>query len=290
MASALTAAWLGAAIAVDQQARVLELDARILSQNDVRIAAGAEGELTKLPVREGTQVAKGDLLATIDDRQALAAVDVAQASLDAAQQRAKDDIEEQYAKAAAQVAYKDLEKSLAANVQAPNAITDIEIQKKKLEVKRADLQAEKAKKDRVIAGKEADVKAAELRAAKVNLERRTILAPFEGEVQELFMHQAEWVNAGDPVLRLVQFDKLYVDAYVSSKQYDPVDVADRPVTVRVTLAAGEQEIAGKVVYVDQTVQPDGDYAVRAEVTNERRNGYWLIRPGLPARMTIHVGQ
>jgi multidrug resistance efflux pump len=266
------------------------VEASIRSQNDVRIYAGVEGELIQLPVREGARVTEGQVLATIDDRQAKAAVEVARIGYEAAQERADDNIEERYAKAAAAVAKVNWEKVLEANRDFADAVPEIDIRQKKLEFDRATLQIEKSRKDQVIAGKEADVKKAELDAAQIALDRRTILAPFDGEVQQLILHQAEWVKPGDPILRLVQFDVLQVDGYVNARDYDPIDVQGRPVTVRVQLARGkETTITGRVVYVNQIVLDD-EYLVRAEIQNQRNGDYWVVRPGLPAQMTIHVSQ
>lgn len=268
----------------------LTIDAFLHAQNDVRISAEAEGILTKLPIKDGSKVKQGALLATIDDRQALAAMDVAKFSRDAARQRADDDIEERYAKAAAEVAYIDWQRDLQANQQKANAVPEIQIRQKKLVVVRSDLQIEKAKHDQLIAGSDAEVKEAELRAAEINLQRRTIKAPFDGEVQQLVLHESEWVNPGDPIMRLVQFDTLQADAYVSSSKFDPVDIAGRPVTIRVMLAHGEVSLTGHVIYVNQTVESNGDYSIRAEFENRQENGYWVVRPGLPARMTIHLNE
>jgi len=266
------------------------VEASIRSQNDVRIYAGVEGELTLLSVREGARVTQGQVLATIDDRQAKAAVDVARFGHEAAVERAKDNVEQRYAEAAAAVAKVNWQRDLEANRETANAVPEIQIRQKKLEYDRAILQIEKAGKDQLIAGKEADVKKAELAAAQIALDRRTVLAPFAGEVQQLILHQAEWVNPGDPILRLVQFDVLQVDGYVNARDYDPVDVQGRPVTVRVQLARGKElTIKGRVIYVNQTVL-DEEYLVRAEIQNQRNGDYWVVRPGLSAMMTIHVTQ
>jgi RND family efflux transporter MFP subunit len=267
------------------------IEASVRSQNDVKIPAEVEGVLTQYPVREGARVSQGQVLATIDDRQAKAAVEVAQLSHEAAVEKANDDIEERYAQAAADVAKVNWLRDMEANRDVAKTVPEIQIRQKKLEYDRAKLQIEKAGKDQIIAGKEAAVKGAELKAAKINLDRRTIAAPFDGEVQQLYLHQAEWVNPGDPILRLVQFDVLQVDGYVKASEFDPIDVQGRPVTVRVQRARNkEATVAGRVIYVNQTVQGDGEYLVRAEIQNTREGDYWVVRPGLPAKMTIHVTQ
>ena len=266
--------------------------ASITAEEDAIIPAEAEGTLVNISVKEGDRVAKGAVLATIDDRQALAAVDVAKISLDAATERASDDLEEKYAEAAAKVAKVDWEKDKEANERVPNSVSEIQIIQKKLVLDRSVLQIEKAKKDQVIAKKEADVKGGELKAAEIGLARRTAAAPFDGEVQQLYQKQAQWVNPGDPVLRLVKFDVLRVETYVGADQYDPVDLAGKPVTVKVRLARDrEVKLSGRITHVGQTVRAvKGDYLVRAEIQNHRDGDYWLVRPGLLAEMTIHVNQ
>jgi multidrug efflux pump subunit AcrA (membrane-fusion protein) len=266
--------------------------ASITAEEDSIISAEAEGTLVKLAVKEGDRVNEQTVLATIDDRQAQAAVDVAKIGFEAATERAKDDIEEKYAVAAAKVAKVDWEKDQEANSRQANSVTEIQILQKKLVLDRSMLQIEKAKKDQVIAKKEAGVKEAELKAAEIGLARRTINAPFNGEVQQLFQKQAQWVNPGDPILRLVKFDVLRVESYVNANQFDPVELAGKPVTVKVRLARDrEVTLPGRITYVGQTVQAvTKAYLVRAEIQNQRDGDYWLIRPGLSAEMTIHVSE
>jgi len=267
------------------------VEASIRALNDVLIPAEVEGVLTEFPAREGTVVKAGELLASIDDRQAKAAVEVAQLGVDAASERAKDDVEKRYAEAASAVARVNWQKVLEANQGFERAVPDIDIRQKKLEYHRSLLQIEKAGKDMVIAGKEADVKAAELRAAEIALQRRTIVAPFDGQVQRLFRHKSEWVNPGDPILRLVQFDVLYVEALINAAKYDPADLLQRRVTVEVDLARDQKAtVEGVITYVEQTVdESTGEYIARAEIQNQQTGGAWLVRPGLHARMTIHLG-
>jgi multidrug efflux pump subunit AcrA (membrane-fusion protein) len=262
--------------------------AAITAENDITISAEVEGTLIKLPVREGSRVAAGQTLTTIDDRQAQANVQIADLGFQAAMQRASDDIEERYAIAAAKVAKIDWERDVAANQRAANSVADIQVLQKRLVFDRSVLQTEKARKDQILARKEADVKKAELGAANIMLDQRIINAPFDGEVQQMFQKQAQWVKPGDPILRLVQYDKLRVECVVSAAQYDPVDLANRRVTIIAHLARGrEASIEGRIVFVDQTVLL-GNYRVRAEVQNQREGDFWLLRPGLDAEMTIHT--
>ncbi len=262
---------------------------KLQSEDEIRIPAQEAGVLISMPVKEGSRVAKGDLLATIDDREAKAALKVAQYALQSAQQRAKEDIEIRYAQAAEAVAQVDVEQDLKANRDHPGAIPDIEIRRKKLDRTRSSLQIEKARKDQILARLEAKTKQAERDAAKMALEWRTILAPFDGEVVTTYRHQSEWVNPGDPILKLVRFDTLHVEGFVYADQYNRGELQGKPVTVKVSRARGREiPVQGYIIYVDQMVRSDGSYRVRAEVKNEREGDNWLIQPGLKARMTIHL--
>ncbi len=261
---------------------------------DIPICSEVDGLLTRVEVAEGARVAKGDLLAAIDERHALAAVEVAQLNYEAARQRADDDIEERYASKAADVARADYESDMEANSGGRQTVSPMQVLKKKLDWERALLQIEKSQKDQLLASKDADVKQAELKANKIALERRRILAPWDGEVQELIRHQSEWVNPGDPVLHLVRYDVLQVECRVRSTDFDPAELQGRPVTVLVSLARNRQvQVPGRIVHVDQSVlQSDGygTYTIRAEIQNQREGDLWLVRPGLPADMKIHINE
>lgn len=262
----------------------------VMALDNVPISAEVDGPLTKLPVREGSRVAADDLLATIDDREAQAAVEVAEIGLDAALKRADDKVEEDYARAAADVAEAALFKSREANRKNPNSVPETEVLRLALDARRAELQIEKAQKDQVLAGLDANVKKAELHAARVALERRLMRAPFDGEVQKMFVQEAQWVRAGDPILQLVRFDTLKVECFVSSHQYRPVDLANRKVTVRVQSTGGrELSFQGRVVFASQLIESD-DFMVRAEIPNQRVGKYWLLQHGLLARMTVHLNE
>lgn len=259
-------------------------------QEEVRIPAQEAGVLIKMPVKEGSRLAEGDLLATVDDRESEAALKIAEFGLQAAIKRATDTIEETYARKAADVAEVDWRQAVEANKQQKDAISEIEIRQKKLVHERSVLQIEKAVKDRELAKLDARTKQAERDAAKTALERRNIYAPFDGEVVETFLHEAEWVNPGDPILMFSRFDVLYVEGRVKASEFDRGELMGKPVTIRVSKARGREVSApGTIVHVSQNVVGrQGNYTVRAEIQNQRDGAHWVIQPGLEARMTIHL--
>lgn len=260
-------------------------------KDEVEIPAQKEGVLTQMAVVEGSAVKAGAKIAVIDDREARAAVKVAEYSLDAAEKRAKDNIEGRFAAKSAEVAKVDWERDIEANLRAQGAVPDIEVQQKKLMYEKSILQKEKADNDQALAALDAKVKGAELDAAQVALEKRSIYAPFDGEVVKLHREKSEWVNPGDPILTLMRFDKLYVEAFVSAKEFDRGELMGRKVTVAVPRARGrEVMLNGTVVHVAQLVEGSGSYLVRAEVANTKEGQYWSVQPGFMqiAKMTIHL--
>ncbi len=262
---------------------------RLKSENEIRIPAQEAGVLIEMPVIEGTKVNKGDLLARIDDREAKATLQITEYALDSANKKAEEDIEIRYAQAAEAVAKVDLIQDQKANITQPGAVPEIEIRRKKLDLRRSTLQIEKAQKDQVLAGLEAKTKAAERDAAKMALDWRTIVAAFDGEVVDTYRHRSEWVNPGDPILKLARFDELHVEGTANADNYDRVELQGKPVTVKVARARGREiRIEGKIVYVDPIVRSDGSYIVLAEIKNKQEAGSWLIQPGLRASMTIHL--
>jgi hypothetical protein len=48
-------------------------------------------------------------------------------------------------------------------------------------------------------------------------------------------------------------------------------------------------LKGRIIKVSSLVQAHGVFSVRAEIANQQENGNWLLRDGMPAEMTIHLG-
>ncbi len=168
------------------------------------------------------------------------------------------------------------------------AVTEVDLQKYKLEWEKSLLQIEQAQKNQILDGYTADAKKAEAALAEENIRRRQIRAPIDGVVQQIDRSLGEWVKPGDSVLRLLRMDSLTVEGSLKYTEYEPGQVANQPVTVDVELARGRKaQFTGKIVFVDPEVLA-GNYKVRAEVDNRKENGQWLLRPGARASMTIQL--
>ena len=114
-----------------------------------------------------------------------------------------------------------------------------------------------------------------------------IRSPLDGEVEEVFPHEGEWLQPGDPLARIVTIDRLYVEGFVDSARFGPAELRGRPVTVEVTLDNDRVErFEGQILKIKHRVE-GGSYRVVADVKNRQTGGEWLLRAGQIVRMTIH---
>lgn len=129
-----------------------------------------------------------------------------------------------------------------------------------------------------------DVKARTLDQAKLQLARRGLRSPLDGEVAEVFRHRGEWLEPGQRVMRIVRLDRLKVEGFVDSRE---ISSSMRGAAVRVRVTPNDAEkpvtVKGKIVFISSEIDPvNAQVRVWAEVENPDL----MLRPGLPAEMII----
>ncbi len=257
--------------------------------DNVDVPAQEQGQLIAVEAKEGLEIESGTHIATIDDRQPKMQHRLAAVEHQRAERTVENDVDVRYAKAALEVANVEYLQSVEANRSVSGAVPEIEIRRLWLTRRRAGLQIEQAEFQTELSNLDVQARQAEVDAADLGIERRKIIAPVSGVVVEVYRRRGEWVNPGDPVLRIVRMNELRIEGFVNSKNYNPDEISGRPVTVQVQLARGQAEqFEGKITFVSPLVEAGGDYRVWAQVTNRSRNGVWLMRPGLQARMVVHL--
>jgi len=255
---------------------------------DVEVPAEQAGRLMRVDVREDDIVEPGDLLAQIDDRQAQLKKTAAELERNAAQTRADDDIEVRYSIKSLELADAELNQDLAINRTSPGVIPIAEIRRKQLARHRAELQIDRSRLDLLVAQMTADVQQSAVLAAEENISRLQLKAPFKGVVIDVRKQEGEWVDIGEPVIRVVRMDRLRVDGFLDGKVFNPSDLNDREVVVTVQLAQGKvAQFTGRVTFISPLVQAGNHYRIRAEVDNRQHKGHWLLHPGMNATMTVH---
>jgi len=257
---------------------------------EAKVPAREPGVLIQLAVREGDVVKKGAVIAKIDDNQPQMERRKAVAEHEQAVAKAESDVDVRYSIAAELVAEAEHKKALESHAKVPGSVTEVERDRLMLSEKKGELQIEQAQLERRLAALAAQSKEVEVLAAENAIDRRLIKSPLDGVVVQLFPHEGEWMQPGDPLAHVVRADKLRVEGYVDAARLGPEEVSGRPVTVAVTLTGGRREtFTGKIVFTSPLVESGGDYRVFAEVENRQAPGtqQWLLRPGQTASMTIH---
>jgi len=259
--------------------------------DEAQVAAQEPGILTELKVREGQQMAAGELMAQIDDAKTQMELRVADAKRRMKQEEANNDIGVRYTTAAAKVAGATYEKNMEANRRVPGTVPQVEIHRLWLEWQKEVLSIEKAEMDRRVAKLDHDVSLEEVKAAEENLRRRQIRAPMDSVVIELKRHPGEWVQPGDPVMHVIRVDRLRIEGFLNVNQvlHSQISMEKDQVVVTVPLAGGRKvTFPGTVVFVNPQVQAGGEYQFFVEVDNRKESGAWVLNPGLTAEITLRL--
>ena len=264
--------------------------------NDVDVSAQEAGVLTSLHFLEGETVVKGQLLADLDNSDAMVRLEEASLNHEVAIKEATNDINVKASDSAAKVAQAEVEESEAVNAESPGSIPATKLRRERLTAERSMLQVDVAKLEFEISGITARVRGQQVKAAENSLERRSIKAPLAGVIEQRYKEIGEWVALGEPICQVVRMDRLRVEGFLSSRDHPPVLVLGRPVTVRLKdkqlsaklekLVNRKLEFSGKISFVSNLIQAGGEYQVWADIDNLAIGSQWILRPGTPVELVV----
>ena len=259
--------------------------------NDIKVVAQTDGIILDILVDEGTAVSKDTILIQIDNRLAVAEREVASKELESAKLKAEDDSQIKFSVASYEVATSVFNRSQ--ELFAKVAEGQEEWEKKRLEKIKAGFQIDVSKREQLIAQAAVGVNEAKVNASNVQLELRTIKAPFTGVVASMQKERYDWVKAGEEILRLVSLDKFRVKGTVR--------IADSPNTLEgaranVIIPTGTgtvERLDGVVGFVSPESQGSGarndgtqEYTVWVEIPNKQVRGKYLFRGAMDAIVEI----
>jgi multidrug resistance efflux pump len=257
--------------------------------NDVKVVAQADGVIREFLVDEGSIVEKDKIMLEIDNRLARAEQEVARKELESSQLKADDDSQINFAIASEEVARadynrkEDLYKREVANID--------EFERSRLEWIKSRFSIDVSRREKKINEAAVGVSQAKLNASGVQVELRTIRAPFTGIVAKTEKENFEWVKSGDEILRLVSLEKFRVRGRVQIN--DSPNILERaPAKVLVQIQPGQvEQVAGTVGFVEPetSVGLDGknEYGVWVEIDNRIVNGQLLFRGKMNATVEIY---
>lgn len=257
--------------------------------NKVNVAAKAEGTLMELRFEEGKTVSEGDVLAVIDDTAAALALELKMAEEKEAVLNAANDVNLEDAKNAEELA--SAESEAYKELRREGAIPYWEMEKKRLEAKRAELRIELAEMQKKIAEVQMIAKRSERKIAEFELTRRQVPAPATGFIEARIAQLGEWVQPGTPIATLIQMDRLRVEGDLDALRYRNKVRQGTPVKVTIySESENAIQIEGKLGYVSMEIDLNGRHRVWVEIENYKddRND-WAIKPGMRAEIVIPTG-
>lgn len=250
------------------------------------IAAETQGKLTEIKIEEGVTVQKGDVIAVIDDKLARLNVDLKNAELVEAELNATNTVNLRDAQNAEQLATAEAEAYKA--LRKEGATPYWEVEKKRLEAKRAKLRIELAEQNMKIAKAQYYGKESEMQIAEEEVARRQIRAEFDGFIETRSAQLGEWVQAGSPIALLVNMDFLRVEGDIDALRYAGKVANGTPAQVLIYHRTDEDPIAidAELGFVSTEIDLNNRLRIWVKVKNERVGNDWLIKPGMRAEIII----
>jgi biotin carboxyl carrier protein len=228
--------------------------------------------LGKIDVKEGDLVEVGQLVAQLRNEEQLA--EERRAFVDS-----KNDIIVRMAVKNKDVAKTELDLAHRANKNT-NVLTEQEMLRVKLALDKATLEEEQSIHEQ-------DLKVLEHAVALAKLKAHDFCSPIKGVVVKKFKSVGEALQQGDPVMEIVNVDRLKIEAFVPMAVAQKIRVG-APVEVSAMTTASVKNkdapiLKGTIQFIDVVAQPvTEEVRIWAEVDNEHR----VLYPGLRAQMRI----
>ncbi|MBL8520353.1 MAG: efflux RND transporter periplasmic adaptor subunit [Betaproteobacteria bacterium] len=230
----------------------------VVSMQSTDIRAQTTSTVKALHIAEGQQVAKGDLLVTLDARTEEANLKRAEAQV----LKTKSDLANAERNLARQ---KDLfDKKFIAQAALDTASTQLDVLKGQLAVDQAALEA-----------------------ARVSLSLTEIRAPFAGRTGSIAVRPGAVVQPNStPMLSVTQMDPIYVAFALPERELPAIQRAQAAgsVPVSITLnAPGSPVLAGKLAFIENSVDSGaGTIAMKAVFSNKERQ----LWPGMFVNVSL----
>lgn len=271
------------AVAPLAECETLSKDAQVKIVEEIRIPARETGVLEDLQVRQGDLVAMGQVVGKLNTDVLQQQWELAKLDLDLAEQRRDNDIDLRFNRKSQEVAEAALNRAADAIDRIRKSVSATEFDQLRLQAEKAELSVEQAANDRALATIAARIEMQKTRLAQIRLERCSLRSPIDGMVVEMIARKGEWLNPGDPVMRIVRMDRLYVETFVSGQEYGP-SLKGKPAFFEVPVPGKESVVfSGSIFFVSPEVHPvTGKIVVIAEIENEQL----LLRPGVRGKLLV----
>ena len=247
--------WLADASVTCGQENVVVKDAilKIIESRD--IPSKSSGVILHSKIKEGSLVETGQRLMEIDDRMAQLNLDKLIKEQIIATEEAATTVELEYMKRSISVAKAELSRALGSNQRLPGAVPQSEIEQLALLAERAVAEKDKTSFEMSIRTRQAAIREVEVQIGKQQLVDHKIDSPLTGKVVELYKREGEWVDASQPVARIVQLNKLKSEIKVpASIALNKLEGTKAVFTPKLKSLDG-QTFEGEVIFVSPEANP-----------------------------------
>lgn len=257
-------------------------EALVIAIQNTIIASEAPGIVNSIEVEPGDDVAVAQVLASLNREKYRAELEVAVAEEKIAVLQAENRVDLEFAQKSAEVNQKLLDRGQQAQAAYPKSITLTDLDRLQLELEQSLLSAKQAEMELAAAKLTAELRGRMRHVAEINLQQRNVSAPFGGRVAQIYVQPGQWINAGEPMVRLTDLSRLRIQAYFGKDVYHQIRKGSR--------ATYEFSVGGEIVQVPVEISfvgsefIDGIFQVWADVDNS--NGKLL--PGLKGRLVVDM--
>jgi macrolide-specific efflux system membrane fusion protein len=271
-----------AAARAEDDVQVSAVLVKLLDQ--VEVPAREAGVLKKVTAREGEMVAAGAPLAQIEDADAQFDKRKAQMELLGASKQAENDVKVRFARKSLEVADAELRRALESQRRFAQSVSQSELDHLRLMVQKTTLEIEQAQFEQELAQTARELKEVDVASADHTIAERRVTAPLAGFVSQVNRHQGEWVQPGQPIVKILRLDRLRAEG-LASAQAVRGDLKGRRAKLTVELDGKPAVFTGTVAYVSPEIDPVNDQVrVWAEIDNPELK----LRPGQRGSMTIEA--
>lgn len=254
-----------------------------IAEHEVEVPAQEQGVLESIKVQESQAVEAGQTLAVLDQEEAELQLGNVQLQYEEAQAVAADNSELQFRQNALQQKRKDLD-----NVRSiRNSVNQSELDRLQLDVEAAQTAVNALLKKKETAARDVKRMQYAVRLAKIRLERRQIKTPLRGNVLEILVEPGEWVEVGEPIMKIHNLETMLVDRMLPIGEWDLSALAGTEVRADVARPDGSLvRLSGEIFAYDQHVVSGGLVRAHARLKNIKQGDDWVLIPG--QEVVLHV--
>lgn len=276
-------AGLASSIGQTQDAAWITLEKCPVVKHTVQVPTQERGFLRSLMVELNQSVTANQVLAELDTDLAELELEMAKLELEQAKVLASDDSGVKLQ----QVTLQQIEEELENYRSIKNSVSEGELRRLTSHRDKTQLLIiQEARKLQIAEGQE-DLKAEAVKAAELQLVRRRIVAPRDGEVTAIKIESGQSVESGQTILEIEDLENLTISPLIPIRQFNLGDLDGAEVRVDVPQAdAAPVRLSGEITSYEPQVTASGLVRIHARVKNVQRNGAWALLPGDDVTMYI----